>query len=116
MTSITHRYLRHGLWLALLLGLNTLAYAQIPAQPPTLIDCSQARDKTRCEGRLKAQLACQDKRGHERQLCLIERMPLPDCSQAEDRERCEHRQEIRKKCYNKFGRELRACLRENHLD
>ncbi len=76
------------------------------------VDCSKARNPERCEARLKARAACQDKRGAERRRCVLEHMPPPDCAKSPHPARCNALLSARETCKDKIGIAQRQCLEE----
>ena len=86
-----------------------------PGPQATAVDCSKARNPQHCEDRQKAQQACKDMRGANRQDCMADNMPPPDCSKSANPDRCAAMQSARAACKGKYGPERRACLKEQKV-
>lgn len=91
-------------------SLPALAASDLPGGP-RIVDCSKAKDPSRCEARIAARAACKDKRGDAKRSCMKAYVARPDCSRASDPKACTARQLAETACRDTQGAAHKRCLR-----
>ena len=106
------RYLQLIILGLTVLFFNAPAHADVMPLPggPKLSDCNKARDPARCEARIQARMACSDRRGDSKRMCMEAYVVSPDCARSDQPKRCIAQRRADEVCHGKLGREYKSCV------